>query len=221
MITMRSVTRRSLASLGVCAVTAAFTLPAMAQESPAHAHMGHVADGFGNTPDGEGLLPTAIAEAEVMYFNDHGTFTDDFMHFGDAVGNSLTTPIAYIAEYPVDPFQKFRNQTLDFPHYRIGTGNTEVSVKNGFRQEGCRPIIDPSCGEQNERHPATADTFVIVSKGPDDLDSGGPVPFYPHPNPESAPSYRIYSPTNGTYSNGDMFRFGGSIPVAFKFLIGG
>jgi len=65
MITMRSVTRRSLASLGVCAVTAAFTLPAMAQESPAHAHMGHVADGFGNTPDGEGLLPTAIAEAEV------------------------------------------------------------------------------------------------------------------------------------------------------------
>jgi len=42
-------------------VTAA---PASAQ-SAAHAHMGHVADGFGNTPDGQGLLPTAIAEAEV------------------------------------------------------------------------------------------------------------------------------------------------------------
>ncbi|MBH15853.1 MAG: hypothetical protein CME30_01045 [Gemmatimonadetes bacterium] len=33
--------------------------------SAAHRHMGHVADGFRGTPDGMGLLPTAIAEAEV------------------------------------------------------------------------------------------------------------------------------------------------------------
>ena len=33
-----------------------------AQENP---HVGHVASGFGNTPDGMGLLPTAVAEAEV------------------------------------------------------------------------------------------------------------------------------------------------------------
>lgn len=31
----------------------------------AHAHMGHVLEGFGATPDGDGLLPTAQAEAEV------------------------------------------------------------------------------------------------------------------------------------------------------------
>jgi hypothetical protein len=37
-----------------------------AQEtSAAHRHMGHVADGFRGTPDGMGLLPTAMAEAEV------------------------------------------------------------------------------------------------------------------------------------------------------------
>lgn len=40
-------------------------MPAAAQQSAAHAHMGHVADGFANTPDGAGLLPTALAEAAV------------------------------------------------------------------------------------------------------------------------------------------------------------
>lgn len=40
-------------------------VPVAAQQSAAHAHMGHVADGFANTPDGAGLLPTAIAEAAV------------------------------------------------------------------------------------------------------------------------------------------------------------
>jgi len=34
-------------------------------ESPAHAHMRHVADDFRGTPDGQGLLPTAAAEAAV------------------------------------------------------------------------------------------------------------------------------------------------------------
>lgn len=36
-----------------------------AQENPAHSHIGHVLDGFGPTPDGDGLLPTAQAEAEI------------------------------------------------------------------------------------------------------------------------------------------------------------
>lgn len=34
-------------------------------QNAAHAHMGHVADGFRGTPDGMGLLPTAVAEIEV------------------------------------------------------------------------------------------------------------------------------------------------------------
>ena len=45
---------------------AGFATDAAAQDtSPAHAHMGHVADGFRGTPEGQGLLPTAMAEAEV------------------------------------------------------------------------------------------------------------------------------------------------------------
>ena len=38
---------------------------AAAQSSPAHAHIGHVMDGFRGTPEGQGLLPTAVAEAEI------------------------------------------------------------------------------------------------------------------------------------------------------------
>lgn len=50
------------AALGLAVATA----PVAAQDSsPAHTHMGHVADGFRGTPEGQGLLPTAIAEAEI------------------------------------------------------------------------------------------------------------------------------------------------------------
>ena len=53
---------RGVLALGVVSFLSA---PAVsAQANPAHAHMGHVADGFRGTPDGMGLLPTAVAEAE-------------------------------------------------------------------------------------------------------------------------------------------------------------
>ncbi len=36
-----------------------------AQQSAAHNHIGHVTDAWRDTPDGQGLLPAAIAEAEI------------------------------------------------------------------------------------------------------------------------------------------------------------
>lgn len=50
-----------LLAFGSAALLSAPT--ASAQTNPAHTHMGHVADGFRGTPDGKGLLPTAVAEA--------------------------------------------------------------------------------------------------------------------------------------------------------------
>lgn len=38
---------------------------AAAQANPVHTHMGHVTDGFRDTPNGAGFLPTAIAEANI------------------------------------------------------------------------------------------------------------------------------------------------------------
>lgn len=54
---------RTVFGLGVVGLLG--TPPVYAQASPAHNHMGHVADGFRSTPDGQGLLPTAVAEAEI------------------------------------------------------------------------------------------------------------------------------------------------------------
>ena len=54
---------RSVVGLTAIAVLSATALSA--QANPAHTHIGHVADGFGGTPDGQGLLPTAVAEAEI------------------------------------------------------------------------------------------------------------------------------------------------------------
>ena len=62
MITMSKQTRFWM-GVGVALVATAG--PLAAQDSPAHRHMGHVADGFSNTPEEQGLLPTAMAEAEV------------------------------------------------------------------------------------------------------------------------------------------------------------
>lgn len=39
----------------------------VAAQNPVHVHIGHAADAFPGTPDGQGLLPTAIAEAEIAH----------------------------------------------------------------------------------------------------------------------------------------------------------
>ena len=47
------------------AVVIASAGPALAQQNMAHIHMGHVSDAWNDTPNGRGLLPTAVAEAEI------------------------------------------------------------------------------------------------------------------------------------------------------------
>lgn len=51
-------------ALGLAASGVLLGTPADAQD-PVHAHIGHAADSFGDTPNGQGLLPAAVAEAEV------------------------------------------------------------------------------------------------------------------------------------------------------------
>jgi hypothetical protein len=43
--------------------TALYATSAMAQGNPVHTHIGHVRTAFGAAPNGQGLLPTAMAEA--------------------------------------------------------------------------------------------------------------------------------------------------------------
>ncbi len=49
-----------------CALCVASSLALVAEQAnPAHTHIGHVADAWRDTPDGKGLLPTAVAEAAI------------------------------------------------------------------------------------------------------------------------------------------------------------
>ena len=50
-------------TVGLAAALSANPVSAL-QGNPAHTHIGHVATGYGQAPDGAGLLPTARAEAE-------------------------------------------------------------------------------------------------------------------------------------------------------------
>jgi hypothetical protein len=62
---MRS-TSIACSALGLALLGLIGPAPISAQDtSPAHTHIGHVADGFRGTPDRQGLLPTAVAEAEI------------------------------------------------------------------------------------------------------------------------------------------------------------
>ena len=53
-----------IASLALGGATAS-----LAADTVAHTHMGHVTESWADTPDAQGLLPTAIAEAEIAVFH--------------------------------------------------------------------------------------------------------------------------------------------------------
>jgi hypothetical protein len=57
---------KGITAVAVALASVSFAGAAAAQQtSVAHTHMGHVADGFSDTPEGKGLLPTAQAEAAI------------------------------------------------------------------------------------------------------------------------------------------------------------
>jgi hypothetical protein len=59
------ITTRLLTSLGLSTAALLTAGIGVSAQGAGHAHIGHVADAFANTPGGRGLLATAVAEAEV------------------------------------------------------------------------------------------------------------------------------------------------------------
>ncbi len=57
--------RSCYAALAALLAAAVLAGPLAAQQNAAHNHIGHVTDAWRDTPDGQGLLPAAIAEAEI------------------------------------------------------------------------------------------------------------------------------------------------------------
>lgn len=105
--------------------------------------------------------------------------------------DNLTTPVAYLTSIPFDPF---------LPKDRWEDGNdTDWGPRHGYFKMGCTPLSNPS-------------RWAISSNGPDLDEDSVPIRFYPGYSPEVFagldPNYNfeIYNPTNGTLSNGDVWR---------------
>ncbi|HQO36925.1 MAG TPA: prepilin-type N-terminal cleavage/methylation domain-containing protein [bacterium] len=138
----------------------------------------------------------ALSKALEMYLLDNNSYPGD--HDLDEYTGSqrglfrLTSPIAYVASLPVDPFvEKTLASTLGF-------GNSNAYAANG------RPDYEMGSGADNGSG-QKVQAYSLMSYGPDMVDdnsSHDPFPF--------GTDMDRYSPTNGIRSSGNIFKFGGN-----------
>ena len=180
-----------------------------------------------------------LALAQEAYFVDWNSYTkydrggDVLLPNGQPIfegWKQLTTPVAYIATIPQDPFGGSRfgtyAQSSSPALYELGTGEAGVGP-SAPRPEGQadRPMQRP------------ANTWEMSGKGPDRYDQTDSARHkynwgdYNYPwvdipaNSDAAVSEIVtmfYDPTNGTVSEGEIFRVGGQKPSGriFDLLYG-
>lgn len=125
-------------------------------------------------------------------------------HYFDRGLQSLTTPIAYLATLPADPFGDIEySDRKIIEHYEFGSGKAGVHASYGNNFPN--------------------DIWMLESAGPDNYEeTHGSVPFYTTNFPwvgtePSEANIRtlvalFYDPSNGTASRGQLFRVGGAPP---------
>ena len=174
-----------------------------------------------------------LATAEEAYSVDWNSYTK--YDRGDTWGPSgeiiyegwkqLTTPVAYTTSIPRDPFGSSRTNpdtaNASPPLYELGTG-----------EAGIGPAAPQASGTPDRPQERPANTWMMSGNGPDHLDQtrGGAHQYswtewnYPWINiPANANNAvleamtLVYDPTNGTVSEGDIFRFGGLKPPGRVF----
>jgi len=171
----------------------------------------------------------SLSVAEEAYFVDWNSYTN--RDPGDSWSlmkgwRQLTTPVAYIANIPMDPFGEAR--------YRGGTGKRlEAMYELGTGAVG----VGSSGPPDNPGKGFPSNTWEIGSCGPDhrddtlDTSNYGPghqwtwnENSYPwvdipanDPNAVAEALTLLYDPTNGTVSAGNILRFGGRKPPGQVF----
>lgn len=125
------------------------------------------------------------------------------------VPRSLSTPVAYLTDVPLDDFKPKIMNDVPYPHKHsyiyVCEGNTSQAVLQEYRArvEG----VDASAVD--------APHWALYSTGPDQQHSTMQMLMNPGPPPRyglmfhSDRSPRPYDPTNGTVSQGDIVRFSG------------
>ncbi len=156
-----------------------------------------------------------ISQALEMYYVDSGAypfpkpnhaFTIPF-HIKTVL--ELTSPTAYLSSLNFeDPFVPIKTLGKDspatFPTYVYVSYRGHWGLQDGLRAFG---VDDP-------KH--LPDAFALTSQGPDEQDSGGV--WYPgdimlKKDCTGCGQQRLYTPSNGLRSRGDMVRFGGQLDL--------
>lgn len=144
----------------------------------------------------------AISQALEAYRVDNNTFTDD-AHFNNLRAyTQLKTPVDYLSITPNDPF-------TDGPLGGMASGGSEVPS-----------LYQIGTGNANQLgvgNPNTKNIYLIMSNGPDRQEQTQPISTFPMLNPNVPTFYIAFEATNGLYSRGDIWRFGGApLPNQFK-----
>jgi type II secretory pathway pseudopilin PulG len=130
-----------------------------------------------------------IAVALEVYHTDNGRYPETFLTPRWQRFECLTTPIAYLTHVPRDPFE----QRWDLDNH-IDWGPRHFAYKMG-----ATPLQTPH-------------RYAISSNGPDLDEDSVPIKAYPgfsweiFTGQDPDYNYMIYDPTNGTVSNGDIWR---------------
>jgi type II secretion system protein G len=105
----------------------------------------------------------------------------------------ITTPVAYLTSIPADPFFSARGWS--------GSGDRYAP----FYEAASEVITMPSTSRNSGKY----DCYCINGLGPDSDDDFSGNDLWP----DNSGSLHGYDPTNGTVSNGDIYRFGGMFKV--------
>ena len=133
-----------------------------------------------------------IATALETYHVDNNRYPETFVNARWERFFPLTTPISYLSQIPIDLFHP-----LDDP----GDEFVDWGPRNGSYKMGATPLETPS-------------RWAMSSDGPDRDEDSSPIKTYPGfswevftgQDPEDLHNYMVYDSTNGTVSNGDIWR---------------
>lgn len=133
----------------------------------------------------------AVATSLEQYYLDWNSYVDDHDWPSDQSQRGLfklTTPIAYIASLPIDPFQSAIKQSAEGnPTFEFGSNNAHVPGK---------------------KWPAEA--YIIISAGPNLEEEVSGNDDFPCPRGGGCVVfYRTFDLSNGLKSGGDIIKLGG------------
>lgn len=165
-----------------------------------------------------------IATAMESYVVDHNSYVNDSDNTPGKNGEDgllrLTTPIAYMTTLAEDPFQaQIRNNVAQegAKYFELGSGadNLGWPIGGGY--------TDPDDSDQTL---GPAQAWLLISVGTDvnpatAADDTGNNDEFPQGKAGNDPTTLItYDATNGTISNGDIYRAGGAINTGNYFVNG-